>query len=108
MHRIKRIEDVIIQPDVVLLEVILKPKKVILLAEETSDYDYLKVVKIGKDVTRYEVGDIVLDIPAQVAHGFKVGEKAYIRIVQNHILVAVKPDNFDKDKKEEVKSTLLS
>lgn len=108
MHRIKRIEEVIIQPDVVLLEVVLKPKKVILLAEETTDYDYLKVIKVGESVTRYEVGDIVLDIPATVAHGFKIGDKAYIRIVQNHILTAVKPNNFDKDKKEEVKSTLLS
>ena len=101
MERIKRIEELVLQENYLLLELVVKKSLIIKPNGKTDDpeLDFAKVIAKHPNVTDIEVGDIVVKAGHMI--GFEVGEddeqKDYAIIPRVSCLVTVKPDNFDPD-----------
>ena len=106
MDRIKDVKQLRLQKDYVLLEVNLKKSVIIKPDDKGVEFDYCKVIKIGKDVDNVEIGDIVLEVLQGTYHDFKIGTQLYLLVRAVGIKIAMPESNFDN--KEETKVKLLN
>jgi hypothetical protein len=106
MDRIKDVKQLRLQKDYTLLEVKLKKSVIIKPDDKGVEFDYCKVIKIGKDVDNVEVGDIVLEVLQGTYHDFKIGTQLYLLVRAVGIKIATPESNFDN--KEETKAKLLN
>ena len=100
MERIKKLEEIIVKPDELLVEVISNKKESLIITleesdKEVGDWDHLIVLAKGKDVTDVDVGDIIV-ICTGSPQGLKVEDKTLGLIRRYFCSIIVKPDNFDK------------
>lgn len=108
MDRIKHIEESVIRADSVLVEVHNIESSIILSNTNSNDkVDYTEVIKVGEKVEDIKVGDILLDVAGAIS-GYTIGDKSYALITRHNIVLAVRPENFDKTKKKDKKLNLKS
>lgn len=106
MNRIKSIESMIFQPDMVFLEVIEKKKGIIEIANgDKPKGDYYVIAAKGENV-KYNLGDIVLVFDPTKAMVIDYNDKKYALVSQHALVLTVKTENFNKV--PEVKSVILS
>jgi len=110
MERIKKLEEVILRPDALLVEIIeIKPSSIKLLGIEDSKdaLDYMVVVAVGSGVDDYQKGDYVLDMAPVELGVYSIDGKKYALLYRGNIRIGVKKDNFDLTTKD-VKGNNLS
>ena len=99
MDRVKKIEEVILAPTDVLVEIVEQATKsgIILpddsIADEAS-LSYGLVVAKGEQVVDLEVGDIVLKTRTDKAAGYERKGKDLILVPRYNIAIAIKRENF--------------
>ena len=99
MDRIKNLDEIIIGDFDVLAEII-SPKKSDLiipdsLALEIGEEDYAKVIKVGKDVVKYQLGDVLLKLNSKNLGGFFYRKRKMMLVPSHNISIAVRWENFD-------------
>jgi len=107
MQRIIDVTKIILSEDQILCK-IHTLSNLIITPESNQEvaFDYLEIIAVGKKVDDYSVGDIVLDLVIPSSYGFKIGTQGYIKFPRHGIKLAVKADNFDKNKNK--KTNLLN
>ena len=103
MERIKRLDEIIIQDDMILMEIVEEKSSIIKPGEEDGkikSIDYGIVVKVGETVHKFDVGDIVMKCNLERAGGFSWKGKKYALLNAFSVSLAVKPENFEYIKKD--------
>ena len=96
MERIQRIQDVKVRGDMLLCELIEKKEGMIILPDEIkskNNLDYLVIIAKGKHIDDVEIGDIILDVDANLK-GYEINGKKYILIARHLCSIIVGADNF--------------
>lgn len=96
MDRIKKIEEIKVRGDMLLVEIIEK-KSIILMPEEGEgkEWEYLVVLVKGKDVTDVNIGDIILSADRGIqVFPKKIKDKKLGIIGRNGCSIIVDPNNF--------------
>lgn len=96
MERVKDLDGLIIQDDSILIKIV-EVKSSIILADESKGpvINYSVIQKIGKNIVKYEVGDIILKLPNMPLEVHEYRGEKYALVPEMYIKLAVKPDNFD-------------
>ena len=103
MNRIKNVKELRLQKDYVLLEVNLKSSIIIKPEDKGVEFDYCKVLKIGKDVDNVEVGDIVLEVLSGTYHDFKIGTQLYLLCRAVGLKIVMPESNFENKEEPKIK-----
>lgn len=107
MDRIKNLNEVIIGDFDVLIGLIEPEKSKLIMPDsmafETGENDYSQIIKVGKEVTKFSVGDIVMKFNNKNIAGFIYKDKKYLLVPSTFISIAVKEDNFDVTAKKVLK-----
>lgn len=102
MERIKNLNEVILRPDGILAKIYEVQRSTIILpgAENSRDsLDYLEVVAIGSGITDLEPGDFIMDMAPTDIAVYNIDGVKYGLLYKGNIRISVKPDNFNKDYK---------
>jgi hypothetical protein len=101
VSKVKVIEDMIIKPNHVLIEVINMSKSGLLLPSNirSNILDKFEVIKVGESVNMVKVGDIIVDLMlgnAEYLYTDKEhGDRKFILVDVYNVLIAVNPGNYD-------------
>lgn len=95
--RIKRVEDLVIREDMILMLIVAPKTKIILQGKNPdTNFDYGIAVVVGKSIKDVEKGDIIYSIPPNApVTQFAFHEKDYLLIQRHHCTLIIKPDNFE-------------
>lgn len=102
MERIKDLSKVVLRPDGLLAKIYeVKRSTIILPGAENSreSLDYLEVVTVGSGITDIEPGDYIMDMAPTDIAVYNIAGVKYGLLYKGNIRISIKPDNFDKDYK---------
>jgi len=106
--RIKDPEAVILLDGWALVEAIKKESKIVSPdPDNPHNIDYWKIIRIQGESKDYQVGDIVLSFELFQKVDFECKDRILRMVPVIHCKLVVRPDNFDKDYREEYKPNLL-
>jgi hypothetical protein len=97
VSRVKFVENMIIKPNYVLIEVISLSKSGLLLPDNVRNgiFSRYEIIKVGSNVKDYTNGDIVVDLMMSGVEYLSKGDRKFILSDSYNILIAVKPVNYD-------------
>lgn len=102
MKRVKDISQIIIKPDNILAEIFYENSLIKRPDQAEALFDHGVVLNVGKDIDDIAKGDIILQASGSTVFNVEKDgvKREFILVPRYGIVVAVKPDNFDKTKKK--------